>query len=62
MGQAAALGDLGLGDVEPSTARILTTNALRWALPPSTSRQGRRRSALGVAADGSASVSAPTRR
>jgi hypothetical protein len=40
MGQAAALGDLGLGDVEPSTARILTTNALRWALPPSTSRQG----------------------
>jgi hypothetical protein len=34
------LGSLRLESLDPVSARILATNTLRWALPPSTIRQG----------------------
>ena len=34
------LGNLGLGSLDPASARIIATNTLRWALPPSTVRLG----------------------
>ena len=34
------LGNLRLDSLDPMSARILATNSLRWALPPSTIRQG----------------------
>src|SRR5262249_36051392 len=34
------LGNLRVATLDPKSARILATNSLRWALPPSTIRQG----------------------
>src|SRR5688572_26864741 len=30
------LGDIDLAGLDPASVRILTTNSLRWSLPPST--------------------------
>ena len=38
--QDQLLGRLGLGSFTPTQIRALTSNALRWALPPSTLRSG----------------------
>lgn len=37
------LGGLDLGGVEPASGRILATNSLRWAVPPSVLRDGTER-------------------
>lgn len=44
------LADIDLGGVDPEAARILATNSLRWALPPSTLRRGTERFVAAVLA------------
>src|SRR5690606_29638350 len=41
--KAGLLGGVDLRGIDPDDARIITTNALRWALPPSTLRGGTER-------------------